>query len=302
MKLPTNQQPLKASCSGSTRRIFLGTMGICCLSFVAAPIYARKIEPEWLQTNSWKVPLPGIPHGTSIKLLHISDLHSGEYVRPQFIERAIRTGLELKPDIVCLTGDYVNAQDGRLEALQSALKLLSAAAPTYATLGNHDGGSWAVRWGGYSDVSEVSSVLEKAGIKLLVNQTAVCRTDRWKLNLAGFGDLWAGMCHPQQAFAGANLDADAPIIALSHNPDTKELLREYDWHLMLCGHTHGGQFSLPLIGQPFAPVRDRRFVMGLHRWDNRWIFITKGVGNLHGLRFNCRPEVSLLHLTPLTKP
>jgi predicted MPP superfamily phosphohydrolase len=29
---------------------------------------------------------------------------------------------------------------------------------------------------------------------------------------------------------------------------------------------------------------------------NRWIFTTRGVGNLHGLRFNCRPEISLLEI------
>ena len=30
--------------------------------------------------------------------------------------------------------------------------------------------------------------------------------------------------------------------------------------------------------------------------DNRWIYITRGVGNLHGLRFNCRPQVSVLEI------
>jgi predicted MPP superfamily phosphohydrolase len=66
--------------------------------------------------------------------------------------------------------------------------------------------------------------------------------------------------------------------------------------LLLCGHTHGGQIRLPFVGTPFAPVRDKRFVEGLHQWDGRWMYITRGVGNLHGVRFNCPPEVSLLTL------
>ena len=65
---------------------------------------------------------------------------------------------------------------------------------------------------------------------------------------------------------------------------------------MLSGHTHGGQLSLPVIGTPFAPVRDKRFVHGLHSWNNRRLHITSGVGALHHMRFNCRPEVSLLEL------
>jgi hypothetical protein len=64
----------------------------------------------------------------------------------------------------------------------------------------------------------------------------------------------------------------------------------------LCGHTHGGQIVLPLIGAPWAPVRDKRFIAGLYSWENRWIHITRGVGNVHGGRFNCPPEVSLLTL------
>ena len=79
-------------------------------------------------------------------------------------------------------------------------------------------------------------------------------------------------------------------------PDSKEHLRKYPWDLMLCGHTHGGQCDL-VFGTPFAPVRNKRYVRGLHPWNDRWIHTTKGVGNLHGLRFNCRPEVSLLTFT-----
>jgi predicted MPP superfamily phosphohydrolase len=63
---------------------------------------------------------------------------------------------------------------------------------------------------------------------------------------------------------------------------------------MLCGHTHGGQVKLPFIGAPIVSIRDRRFGEGLRQWEGRWIYVTRGVGNLHGIRFNCPPEVSLL--------
>ena len=65
---------------------------------------------------------------------------------------------------------------------------------------------------------------------------------------------------------------------------------------MLSGHTHGGQMRLPVMGTPFAPVLDHRFVHGLGAWDDRWIHVTSGVENLHGMRFNCRPEVAMLTL------
>ena len=84
-------------------------------------------------------------------------------------------------------------------------------------------------------------------------------------------------------------------LVLNHNLDAKHDFADCDWVLMFCGHTHGGQLRIPLIGgAPFAPVRDHAFVAGLNPWRGRKIFITRGVGNLHGMRFNCHPEVSLL--------
>jgi len=86
-------------------------------------------------------------------------------------------------------------------------------------------------------------------------------------------------------------------VVLSHNPDSRWRLEGEDWDLMLCGHTHGGQLIVPLFGtRPFVPIEDPAFSEGLIPWKGRLIHVTRGVGNLHGMRFNCRPEVSLLEL------
>ncbi len=66
---------------------------------------------------------------------------------------------------------------------------------------------------------------------------------------------------------------------------------------MLSGHTHGGQVILPFDGPRFAPVMDKRYVAGLGMWGERQIHVSRGVGNLHGVRFRCRPEINLLTLS-----
>ncbi|MCV4655473.1 phosphodiesterase, partial [Escherichia coli] len=80
------------------------------------------------------------------------------------------------------------------------------------------------------------------------------------------------------------------------NPDSKEVMRDEPWDLMLCGHTHGGQLRVPLVGEPFAPVEDKRYVAGLNAFGERHIYTTRGVGSLYGLRLNSRPEVTMLEL------
>jgi hypothetical protein len=99
---------------------------------------------------------------------------------------------------------------------------------------------------------------------------------------------------PDRAFAGVSRNPDRLVLLLAHNPDSKEEVANRPWDLMLSGHTHGGQLRIPAVGAPFAPVRDHRYVAGLLPWRDRWIHVTRGVGNLHGLRLNCRPEISLL--------
>jgi predicted MPP superfamily phosphohydrolase len=53
---------------------------------------------------------------------------------------------------------------------------------------------------------------------------------------------------------------------------------------------------IPFQGLRYAPVADMRYVAGLKPWGVRQIHVTRGVGSLGGVRFRCRPEVSLLVL------
>ena len=63
---------------------------------------------------------------------------------------------------------------------------------------------------------------------------------------------------------------------LCHNPDAKEILRPFDWDVMLCGHTHGGQLRIPFTNYaPLAPVKDLTMTEGLHALDGRSIYITR---------------------------
>jgi hypothetical protein len=226
----------------------------------------------------------------------LSDLHASWAVSLGFIQEAVELGLQLKPDLICLTGDFITHQYVDFDAYARVLAKLSAAAPAFACLGNHDGGGWSGIHGGYTSTQPVRQLLQQSRIELLHNRCATLRLNGRDVKITGVADAWAENVDLPAAFPASEAGGDATRILLSHNPDTKEFLKFHPWDLLLCGHTHGGQIVLPLIGAPWAPVRDKRFIAGLYSWENRWIHITRGVGNVHGGRFNCPPEVSLLTL------
>ena len=291
---PLARIPVSASVTKNprfSRRKFFGALGLAGGSALAGGAYTRLWEPSWLQIGRHQVSIQ--PNQAPIKILHLSDFHASSVVILEQIADSVRLGLSLKPDLVCLTGDFVTWKYDRFADYARALKPLSDAAPTFACLGNHDGGRWSVHRG-YADTRAVSGMLEAAGVRLLHNASAEIRIGDRDLVIVGVGDVWAQELNPAKAFALVPKPSGGTAILLCHNPDSKDELAGYPWDLMLCGHTHGGQLVLPIIGRPFLPIRDARFAEGLHRWNDRWLHVTRGVGNVHGLRFNCPPEVSLL--------
>jgi hypothetical protein len=274
-----------------SRRAFLACAGVGGLGL---PGYAGLVEPFRLEIGRHecrtRAPAPDRP----LKLLHLSDLHASWAVSLGFIEEAVELGLQLKPDLICITGDFITVKYAAFDPYARVLAKLSAAAPAFACLGNHDGGRWTKFRGGYESTQPVRQLLQRSGIELLHNRSIELRLNGRDLKLTGLPDAWSEDLDLAAAFPPAQAGGAATRILLSHNPDTKDFLKFHPWDLLLCGHTHGGQVVLPWLGAPWAPVRDKRFLAGMYSWNHRWIHITRGVGNVHGFRFNCPPEVSLV--------
>lgn len=269
-----------------SRRQFYGTLAVG-----AAYPFA---EALWLEVRRHRVSIAGMR--SPVRILHLSDLHASYVVPLSIIDHAITAGLSEKPDLICLTGDFITrGSDFVSSEYSKILKRLSSFAPTFAVLGNHDGGAWAGVYDGRTDHAQVDRLLEDSGIELLHNRSkTVCVRDS-ALTLVGTGDLWNLELDAHLAFEEVTFKT--PIVVLNHNPDGKELIAPYGWHLMLSGHTHGGQVIIPFRGPSYAPVEDKRYVEGLKAWGTRQIHVSRGVGNVYGVRFRCRPEVTLLEIT-----
>ncbi len=254
--------------------------------------YMRQVAPFQVQVRRERLAVRGLTATRPVRIAHLSDLHWSRDVPDEILLRAFDLALAEKPDVACITGDFVT--DGKIYRADypRLLRRLSDHVPTLACMGNHDGG-WNVNLAGSG---AVRSVLADGGVRVLHNASHTVEVAGGEIEFVGLGDIWALESSPQAAFTEAK-PGPGPRVLLSHNPDSKTGLSPYWWDLLLSGHTHGGQVVPPLIGPIWAPVEDRRYIHGLKRWEDRWINVTSGVGNLLGIRFNCPPEVVILELS-----
>lgn len=262
----------------------------CCLF-----AYARFLEPRWVRVRH--VPVPVSSPSRSWRIVHLTDLHASPEVGLAYLEGVFRQAGAQHPDFICITGDFYTNRPEARSAYAAALRILSDAAPTFACPGNHDGGLWARARGGPPDLADLEGLLREAGIGLLENRDTVLALPAGRVLIGGLGDIWAARCDPSLIRADYDTSTAPLKILLTHNPDSKSRADSLRWDLLLAGHTHGGQLALPFVGTPFAPVRDKRFVNGLYPYEGRFLHVSPGVGNLHGIRFNCRPEISVLELS-----
>jgi len=262
------------------------------LSAIAAGLptaaWARYIEPHRFEVTCNRIRLPGVRRK---RILHLSDIHISDGMTAGELDAGITAGLASRPDLICVTGDFVSTTVGfDRPGLIRMLRRLSGAAPSFAVLGNHDGGEWLAHCGGSPSTQMIREIVAAAGLHLLHNESTAFDD----LTLIGVADYWSGEFHPDRAFA--HPPAAAATILLCHNPDAKQPLANRHWDLMLSGHTHGGQVCIPGIHPVWTPVWDKRFVAGLYLWQGRHIFITRGLGSPKHIRAFCRPEVSVLEV------
>lgn len=265
--------------------------------------YTFWIEPRRLVVDSLALELPDLPPELEgLRLVHLSDLHCRErpgHFSEQMARRAVQATLEAEPDLVCLTGDLGElSRSGKTVA-----ELLAPLADltTLVVMGNHDhdrilehqGSAQPLR---HLTAAQWQAAMQAVGLIVLHNEHLTLELRGRRVVVAGVGDPSCGWDDLPRALEGAPA-GDLRLI-LVHSPDLVDDPRS-DWaHVLLCGHTHGGQIRLPGIGTPWAPVwRDRRRSAGLLRIGGVLCHVSRGVGAGVRNRFLCPPQVAVLTLT-----
>lgn len=241
-------------------------------------------EANSLSVEHVEITLPRLPKKLDgFRIVHLSDIHHSPFTNLDHIARAVAVASKLQPDLVALTGDYVSHEAKYIDPAAKVLGEVRSKHGVYACLGNHD------HW---TDAETVTRSLDKAGIRVLVNEGLRFESDDASFWLAGVDDHMVGKTDLPSALKGSFPDEFKLLLA--HNPIIFRRAARRRVDLTLSGHTHGGQVRVRDNDQRL--IRRRR-TAGLHQLKDSQIYITRGIGTVVlPIRFQCPPEVSVLEL------
>ena len=219
-----------------------------------------------------------------LTLLHLTDFHAD--FSAAAMTALIRAVDGLAWDACVWTGDYRGLTFGPWEPAAAELRRVRDAlhGPVFAVLGNHD-------------PLEMADALEAMDVRLLLNERAAFERGGARLWIAGVDDPHIYEAD-NLAKALDGLPAGEPVILLSHSPELYRQAAYGGLELLLCGHTHGGQFCLPGGWPVLANARvPPRMTRGAWRFRGLQGYTSRGCG-VSGVacRFNCPPEITLHHL------
>ena len=232
------------------------------------------------------------PQFDGMRILHLSDIHLGGFIRLDDLEQMLTDAAEHSPDMILVTGDI--ADDLRL--LNDTLTMISDLKPrlgAFACLGNHEH---------YRGIETVHRIFDGSPVPLLVDSTVTIEHEGATLRLAGVNDP-RHMGASTEAFYREAIattigrgPSDLFTLLMCHRPDGFDAAAEAQVDLTLAGHTHGGQFGLG--GRSiFEGLYPEKYLWGHYRRGGSHLYTSAGAGHWFPFRLGCPAEAPIIILS-----
>ena len=249
-----------------------------------------------LEVTEYSINSPEIPEGfDGFRIAQVSDLHNAVFGEEN--KDLLNMLRQTEPDIIVITGDLVDSRRTDIKIAVDFMREAIKIAPCYYVTGNHERR--------ITEFAELEKQMIEIGVILLRNDSCLLEREGDRLQLMGVDDC---SFHPesngnlQVAAMEAEIDrmqSKNYTVLLSHRPELAVVYDRYDVNLVLCGHAHGGQFRLPLIGGLYAPDQGffPKYTAGIYEMTDMTMVVSRGLGNsAFPLRFNNRPEIVVVTL------
>jgi predicted MPP superfamily phosphohydrolase len=231
------------------------------------------------------------------RIAHISDLHNAQIGKDN--EKLLRMLRRSKPNIIAITGDFIDSYHTDLEIALNFIRKAIKIAPCYYVPGDHE-----ARLDIYK---ELKSEMEAAGVILLEDSMAEITLKGESITLIGvrdpsfktdyiYGDSERVI---REELSRLCQDRNGFTILLSHRPELFDAYADYPINLVLTGHAHGGQFRLPFVGGVVAPHQGffPKYDKGIYRRVGTNMVVSCGLGNsAFPVRFNNPSELVVVEL------
>lgn len=262
------------------------------LAAVVLLFAGRWLFSEELETTFYHLYSPKVPGGGNIRVVALSDLHNREFGPGN--GELVQKIEALEPDLIAIAGDMVNGDDEDRSVLLELCRRLTEIAPVYLSPGNHENHLM------YEKGIPLEEELTRLGVHVLVNRAEEATIQRTPLLIGGLNTAPEGYEEYGAAFFREYQESRRLKLLISHYPSLYyEALAGGGIDLGICGHFHGGQARLPVIGglyhgdTGFFP----KYSGGMYALPEGSIFVSRGLGghNLLG-RFNNRPELAVIDI------
>ncbi len=236
-----------------------------------------------------------------LKIVQLSDLHSKPF------GKVLKKVKEINPDIICITGDYINDKCKNKEEMLEYGKELVKIAKVYYITGNHERR--------LENFEELMQELSNIGFTVLLNSISVYNDKGFDVYILGLDENQADFKDYKARRNGTFIYKDMSScfneiqnkngfkIVLSHFPENFEKIKEmnysqYNFDLQLSGHAHGGQFCLPFIGPVFSPGQGLfpKYAKGSFG-ERPKLIVSRGLGNAEfPFRLFNHPEINVIEI------
>lgn len=308
-----------------TRSAFISWLGIAFGGGLFSTLLYGFSNKYNYQVRKVKLAYENLPSEfKGLKIVQISDIHSGSLQDKEAVSRGVDMILKQKPDMILFTGDLVNDRAEEMHGFTDVFGRLTAPMGVYSTLGNHDYGDYfpwpddddkhkdAERATGkhlftpmqIESINNLKQIHAGMGWRLLMNEHVAFERNGQQIALLGIENWGAKGNFPKygkmdEAYAGAE---KYPFkILMSHDPShwDAEIKPKYsDIDLTLSGHTHGMQFGVELPYFKWSPVKWMyKEWAGLYETGKQKLYVNRGYGFIgYPGRVGILPEITVIEL------
>ena len=245
-----------------------------------------------LVTGEYTLSFKNLPGGfDGYRIVQLSDLHGAAFGKNN--TRLVRAVSAAEPDLIVLTGDFIDESDD-LGTISALAKGLVTIAPVYFISGNHDWSS--------GSIEALAEILRRSGVLYLRNEAVTLEHGGGSILLAGVEDPNgpADMVKPDKLLERlAAGQPEAFILLLAHRNYWVERYPALPADLILCGHGHGGIVRLPLVGGLFGTGGEflPAYASGVFSSGRYRMLVSRGLGGRFPMvRFLNNPEIVVLTL------